>query len=240
MFLHHVLTDILDEKKDRKKDKKKNKKKVPDYYNPYSYPNGGGDKPRPGPYVNCPYGGALEATRIGYPVCLDTNEVLCKNGWKFGVIQTGYGNNTKSHVELRRDNSDNPRNVDLVYRKFPTANSLCIAEHHQNVAVLSVGVEDGTWYLACPNAGNPNKLPRLKIVEDADSGDRDQLVVRFRDGAGEDDTLWELFASGRTEKASDCAWFFIEPTPAPTASPTVSASPSSSPSASPTGRPSAR
>lgn len=253
-FISFRFIHVQEKKKDRKKDKKKerkdeDKKKVPDYYYPHNsyYPNnGGGDpyyKPRSGTYVNCPYGSALQVMRIGYPVCLEINEILCKDGWKFGIIQTGYGNNTESHLELRRDNSDNERMVDLVYRKFPTANSLCIAEHHQNVAVLSVGVEDGTWYLACPNAGNPNKLPRLKIVEDADSGDRHQLVVRFRDGAGEDDTLWELFANGKTETASDCAWFFIAnavPSPVPSSSPTVSASPSSSPSVSPSDLPSAR
>ena len=184
--------------------------------------------------------------RIGHPVCLGTNEILCKNDWKFGIIRTGYGDQTKSHLELRRGSTDNNRIPDLVYRKFPTANTLCIAEYPQNLAILSVGVAGGTWYLACPNAGNANKLPRLKIVEDADGGsDRHQLVVRFRDGAGTDDALWEIFADGRTETANECAWFFIEaPSLAPSSSPsttaTLSARPSSEPSASPTPLPTAR
>ena len=244
--------------KDKKKDRKKNMKKIPDYYSPQLpyYPNGASNpdyyKPRSGTYVNCPDGGALQVKRIGYPVCLGTNEILCKNDWKFGIIRTGYGNQTKSHLELRRDDTDNNRIPDLVYRKFPTANTLCIAEYPQNLAILSVGVAGGTWYLACPNAGNPNKLPRLKIVEEADGGsDRHQLVVRFRDGAGTDDSLWEIFADGRTETANECAWFFIEAapfTPAPTgvpssipsSTPTLSARPSSEPTASPTRLPSAR
>jgi len=195
------------------------------YYPPYQ-------QPRSGTYVNCPYGNSLQVTRIGHPVCLGVNEILCRDGWKFGIIQTGSGDHAQTHLELRRDNADDDRIVDLVYRKFPSARSLCISEHYQNVAVLSVAVDDGTWYLVAPNAGNPKKLPRLKIVEDAgDANDRDHnhLVVRFRDGAGEDDTLWELFASGYAETASDAAWFFMDP---PTKAPTVS--PSDSPSARPT------
>ena len=96
--------------------------------------------------------------RIGYPVCLGTNEILCKNDWKFGIIRTGYGNQTKSHLELRRGNTDNNRIPDLVYRKFPTANTLCIAEYPQNLAILSVGGAGGT----CATTPRPRRAARRR------------------------------------------------------------------------------
>ena len=199
-------------------------------YNPH--PN----KP---PKVQCPYGGALQVPRVDGEVCIRPGQGICADGWTFFIDKYHDGNN---YLMLWNDDDRYP-----VVKWFPGAEELCIGERYRNIAYLYVEYGDGTCYLVGPNAGNPYKLPRLKIVPGSSDYNRRDPIVKFRDGAGDDDTLLSILANGNAETADDAKWMCVSNSAAPSISPMPSSTPSvsptdvpsASPSVAPTGVPSA-
>ena len=178
--------------------------------------------------VSC-QGGALQVPAVDAESCLRPGQGLCADGWTF-FIGTYFG---YSYLMLWNDDDSAP-----VFWLFAGATKLCIGERYPNIAYLYVDFDDGTYtscYLAS-NSGNPNKLPRLKIVPDADKAKKDDVVVKFRDGAG-DDALFTIAANGRYETGAGASWDCTEKTASPTVSPRPSGSPSESPTKNPTASP---
>ena len=176
--------------------------------------------------VSC-QGGALQVPAVDAESCLRPGQGLCADGWTFfiGTYVGGY-----SYLMLWYDDDSAP-----VFWLFAGATQLCIGERFPNIAYLYVDFDDDTYtscYLAS-NSGNPNKLPRLKIVPDADKAKKDDVVVKFRDGAG-DDALLTIAANGLLNPNS---WECTEATASPTVSPRPSGSPSESPTKNPTASP---
>ena len=201
------------------------------------YNGGGGASSLRGkwwPSITCPYGGAMQVEDYGHRQCIGVGQGLCKDGWRFGISH--YGDTT--YLMLWRE--DNPAYP--VVRWFPGATTLCIGEQYPNVAYLRVTYEDCLYYLIGPGAGSTDNLARLKIVDDTQKYKPDDVIVKFRDGPGDQNTLLQIFASGFSRTSPDAMWY---PMPCETAIPSSSPSsspsggPSSSPSASPSGSPTA-
>ena len=131
-----------------------------------------------------------------------------------------------------------------VYKWFPGATSLCIGEQYPNVAYLRVVYEDCLYYLIGPGAGSADNLVRLKIVADNQRYKPDDVIVKFRDGPGDQNALWQIFANGYSQTSPDALWYPIpcdteSPSSSPSATPTISMKPSASPSDMPSSSPSA-
>ena len=186
------------------------------------------------PPITCPYGGAMQVEYYAQEQCIGVGQGLCKDGWQFGIRH--YGDNT--YLMLWRE--DNPAYP--VVRWFPGATSLCIGEQYPNVAYLRITYDDCLYYLIGPGAGSAGSLARLKIAANTRKYKPDDVIVKFRDGPGDQNTLLQIFASGFSRTSPDAMWY---PMPCETASPSSSPSsspsgrPSSSPSASPTSSPTA-
>ena len=191
-------------------------------YNPH--PN----KP---PAVQCPHGGALQVPRVDGEVCIRPGQGICADGWTFFIDRYHDG---QTYLMLWNDDDRYP-----VVKWFPGAEELCIGERYRNIAYLYVEYGDGTCYLVGPNAGNPYKLPRLKIVPGSRDYNRRDAIVKFRDGAGDDDTLLSILANGDVETADDAKWMCVSNSAAPSTSFMPSDVPSTSPSDVPTNVPSA-
>ena len=206
----------------------------PDQLNWNDGGGGGGVRGKGWPSITCPYGGAMQVEDYGHRQCIGVGQGLCKDGWRFGISH--YGDTT--YLMLWRE--DNPAYP--VVRWFPGATTLCIGEQYPNVAYLRVTYEDCLYYLIGPGAGSADNLARLKIVDDTQKFKPDDVIVKFRDGPGDQNTLLQIFASGFSRTSPDAMWY---PMPCETASPSSSPSsspsgrPSSSPSASPTSSPTA-
>ena len=184
--------------------------------------------------ITCPYGGSMDVDYYGKEKCIGVGQGICKDGWQFGIRQ--HIDNT--YLMLWRE--DDPMNP--VYKWFPGATQLCIGELYPNIAYLRITYEDNLYILIGRGAGDPNHLARLKIVPDSQHYKDDDVIVKFRDGPGDDNTLWQIFANGMSKTSPDALWYPIplgseSPSSSPSASPT--GMPSASPSASPTGMPSA-
>mmetsp|Transcript_11831 Transcript_11831/g.33791 ORF Transcript_11831/g.33791 Transcript_11831/m.33791 type:complete len:946 (-) Transcript_11831:295-3132(-) len=177
------------------------------------------------PSITCPYGGAMQVETYGKEQCIGVGQGICKDGWQFGIRH--HADNT--YLMLWRE--DDPANP--VYKWFPGATQLCIGEQYPNVAYLRVVYEDCLYYLIGPGAGDADNLARLKIVPDTQKYKPDDVIVKFRDGPGDDNTLWQIFANGFSKTSPDSLWY-----PLPCASESPSSNPTSSPSASPTSSPS--
>ena len=136
------------------------------------------------PSVTCPYGGAMQVEYYGREQCIGVGQGICKDGWQFGINH--YGDNT--YLMLWRE--DDP--AFPVFRTFPGATQLCIGEQYPNVAYLRVTYDDCLYYLIGPGAGDANNLARLKIVPDTQKYRPNDVIVKFRDGPGDSNTLCPL------------------------------------------------
>ena len=170
------------------------------------------------PPITCPYGGAMQVEYYAQEQCIGVGQGLCKDGWQFGIRH--YGDNT--YLMLWRE--DNPAYP--VVRWFPGATSLCIGEQYPNVAYLRITYDDCLYYLIGPGAGSAGSLARLKIAANTRKYKPDDVIVKFRDGPGDQNTLLQIFANGFSRTSSDAMWY---PLPCETASP--SSSPSDAPGA---------
>jgi len=187
------------------------------------------------PMGSCPYGGSLDVDSYGKEKCLTVGQAICKNGWRFGIRY--HVDNT--YLMLWRE--DDPAYP--VYKWFVGATSLCIGEQYPNVAYMQIVYSGGDqYYLIGPSAGSTDHLVRLKIVPDTDKYKANDVIVKFRDGPGDQNALWQIFANGFSQTSPLALWYPINiatnsPTSSPTASPTES--PTGNPTASPTGNPTA-
>jgi len=150
------------------------------------------------PHITCPYGGAMQVEHYGDEVCFGVGQGICKNGWNFGIDKF---HDTTYLMLWREENPAMP-----VYRWFPGATHLCIGEKYPNIAYLYVKFGNCVYYLVGPGAGSPDKLARLKIVPDTKKYSPYDTIVKFRDGAGSDDTIWQIFASGAFKTSWDASW----------------------------------
>ena len=109
-----------------------------------------------------------------------------------------------------------------VYKAFKGAKQLCIGEKKGNIAYLYIVYEDGVyWLIGKPNAGRDDHLPKLKIRDQdrrrlgGSSSKSDKynkgsdVIVRFRDGPGTVNSLWEIFSNGYSETSSDANWYLV-------------------------------
>lgn len=172
----------------------------------------------------CDHSGFLQVDHVGKEKCIRRGQGLCKDGWEFGIYRKG----ESYFVQLRKESDrSNP-----VYVKYEGATELCIGERPGNVAYLSIKFDHGTHYLLGRDVGSRNQLPRLKIrpQEGKCRGDNKddrrmlgkcekEVIVKYRDGAGDDDCLWEILFDGKTNTCKGSGWVFI-PWPQPTVSPT--------------------
>lgn len=172
----------------------------------------------------CDHSGFMQVDHVGKEKCIRRGQGLCKDGWEFGI----YRKEESYFVQLRKESDrSNP-----VYVKYEGATELCIGERPGNVAYMSIKFDHGTHYLLGRDVGSRNQLPRLKIrpqegkCRGDNKGDRRMLgkcdkevIVKYRDGAGDDDCLWEVFFDGKTNTCKGSGWVFI-PWPQPTASAT--------------------
>lgn len=172
----------------------------------------------------CDHSGFLQVDQVGKEKCIRRGQGLCKDGWEFGIYRKG----ESYFVQLRKESDrSNP-----VYVKYEGATELCIGERPGNVAYLSIKFDHGTHYLLGRDVGSRNQLPRLKIrpqegkCRGDNKDDRRMLgkcdkeaIVKYRDGAGDDDCLWEILFDGKTNTCKGSGWVFI-PWPQPTVSPT--------------------
>ena len=109
-----------------------------------------------------------------------------------------------------------------VYKAFQGASKLCIGEKKGNIAYLYVVYGDACyWLIGYPDAGRKDHLPKLKIrdsrrrrLNDAaktnDKYDKylgEYVVVRFKDGPGITNTLWEIFEDGSDHKSPYAKWY---------------------------------
>ena len=151
------------------------------------------------PSVTCPYGGAMQVEYYGREQCIGVGQGICKDGWQFGINH--YGDNT--YLMLWRE--DDP--AFPVFRTFPGATQLCIGEQYPNVAYLRVTYDDCLYYLIGPGAGDANNLARLKIVPDTQKYRPNDVIVKFRDGPGDSNTLWQIFANGASMMNRYALWY---------------------------------
>lgn len=153
--------------------------------------------------ITCPFGGSMDVDYYGQEKCIGVGQGICKDGWQFGIRQ--HGDNT--YLMLWRE--DNPMNP--VFKSFPGATQLCIGELYPNVAYLSITYEDCCddclYFLIGKGAGDRDHLARLKIVPDTQKYKQDDAIVKFRDGPGDDNTLWQIFANGMSKRSYDTIWY---------------------------------
>jgi hypothetical protein len=109
-----------------------------------------------------------------------------------------------------------------VYKAFQGASKLCIGEKKGNIAYLYVVYGDASyWLIGYPDAGRSDHLPKLKIRDSrrrrlndaAKKNDKyekylgEYVVVRFRDGPGITNTLWEIFEDGSDHISPYAKWY---------------------------------
>ena len=189
----------------------------PDSLNWHDDSGAGGIRGKWWPSITCPYGGAMQVNYYGQEQCIGVGQGICKDGWQFGIRH----HVDKTYLMLWRE--DQPAYP--VYRWFPGAKQLCIGEQYPNVAYLRVVYDDCLYYLIGPGAGSESNLARLKIVADTQNYRPSDVIVKFRDGPGDQNALWQIFANGFSQTSPDALWYPI---------PCDTESPSSSPSATPT------
>ena len=183
--------------------------------------------------ITCPYGGSMDVDYHGKEKCLGVGQAICKNGWRFGIRH--YIDNT--YLMLWRD--DDP--VYLVHRWFVAgATRLCIGEQYPNVAYMRIEFGRNVYYLIGPSVGSADHLARLKIVPDTQKYKPDDVIVKFRDGPGDANALWQIFANGVSQTSPDALWYPIldpsespSPTPVPSPLPSIPPSVSAGPTVSP-------
>ena len=91
-----------------------------------------------------------------------------------------------------------------VYKAFQGAKQLCIGEKAGNIPYLYIVFGDGCyWLIGSPMAGRDDHLPKLKVR------DRDGVIVRFRDGPGEMNALWQIYENGMSRTSPYAKWYFI-------------------------------
>ena len=99
-----------------------------------------------------------------------------------------------------------------VYKAFQGAKQLCIGEKAGNIPYLYIIFGDGCyWLIGSPMAGRDDHLPKLKVR------DQDGVIVRFRDGPGEMNAMWQIYENGMSRTSPYAKWYFIpndEPVPA--------------------------
>ena len=59
------------------------------------------------------------------------------------------------------------------------------------------------WLIGHPDAGRDDHLPKLKIR------DQDGVIVRFRDGPGDMNALWQIYENGMSRTSPYAKWYFI-------------------------------
>ena len=162
----------------------------------------------------CDHSGFMQVDHVGKEKCIRRGQGLCKDGWEFGIYRRG----ESYFVQLRKESDrSNP-----VYVKYEGATELCIGERPGNGAYMSIKFNLGTAYLLGRDVGSRNQLPRLKIRPqkgkcrgDNKDGRRmlgkcdKEVIVKYRDGAGDDDCLWEVFFDGKTNICKGSRWVFI-------------------------------
>jgi len=166
------------------------------------YSGGGGASSIRGkwwPSITCPYGGAMQVEHYGREQCIGVGQGLCKDGWQFGIRH--YRDSTYLML-WREDSPDYP-----VFWSFPGATQLCIGEQYPNVAYLSITYEDCLYYLVGAGTGDANNLARLKIVPDMQKYKPNDVVVKFRDGPGDSNALWQIFANGASMTSRYALWY---------------------------------
>ena len=183
------------------------------------------------PMGTCPYGGSMDVDYYGKEKCISVGEAICKNGWRFGIRH----DIDNTYLMLWRD--DDP--AFPVYRWFVGATSLCIGERYPNVAYMRIVFGRNVYYLIGPSAGSADDLARLKIVPDTQKYKPDDVIVKFRDGPGDQNALWQIFANGVSQTSPDALWYPIldplesrSPTPVPSPFPSVPPSVSAGPTVS--------
>lgn len=163
----------------------------------------------------CDHSGFLQVDHVGVEKCIPRGQGLCKDGWEFGIYRKG----GSYFVQLRKESDRN----NPVYKRYEGAKELCIGERPGNVAYMSIKFDHGTQYLFGKDVGSSkHRLPRLKIrpQEGKCRGDNkdgrrmlgkceNEVIVKYRDGAGDDDCLWEVFFDGRTNTCSGSGWGFM-------------------------------
>lgn len=163
----------------------------------------------------CDHSGFLQVDHVGVEKCIRRGQGLCKDGWEFGIYRKG----GSYFVQLRKESDRN----NPVYKRYEGAKELCIGERPGNVAYMSIKFDHGTQYLFGKDVGSSkHRLPRLKIrpQEGKCRGDNkdgrrmlgkcdNEVIVKYRDGAGDDDCLWEVFFDGRTNTCSGSGWGFM-------------------------------
>ena len=163
----------------------------------------------------CDHSGFLQVDHVGVEKCIRPGQGLCKDGWEFGIYRKG----ESYFVQLRKESDRN----NPVYKRYEGAKELCIGERPGNIAYMSIKFDHGTQYLVGKDVGSSKKrLPRLKIrpQEGKCRGDNkdgrrmlgkcdNEVIVKYRDGAGDDDCLWEVFFDGRTNTCSGSGWVLV-------------------------------
>ena len=115
-------------------------------------------------------------------------------------------------------------------------NRLCIGEKKGNVAYLYIYFEKGIYYLVgYPDAGRDDHLPKLKIrdqdwrrrkLQEANGNDAERelwgksyfppskdVIVRFRDGPGDINSLWQIFSNGFSKTSPYARWYLVSKAP---------------------------
>jgi len=189
--------------------------------------------PKVGYYAidNDDYGGSMEVQNKNKEQCFYINEGIGKDDWAFGITQGPVpGMMGPFDTFLQLFDKDAP--VMPVYKAFQGAKQLCIGEKKGNIAYLYIVFGTGCyWLIGAPDAGRDDHLPKLKIRDqdrrrerqlggssdnDADKlndqynkGPGGDVIVRFRDGPGIVNTLWEIFNNGFSRTSPDAKWYFI-------------------------------
>ena len=161
--------------------------------------------------ITCPYGGSMDVESYAKEICISFGQAICKNGWRFGISH--HVDNTYLML-WREDRPSYP-----VFRWFPGATQMCIGEQYPNVSYLRVVHDDCEHYLVGPGAGRQGDLARLKIVEGSQNYRSGDVIVKFRDGPGDHNALWHIFADGHARTSYDTFWHH---NPCETAKPTTS------------------
>ena len=91
-----------------------------------------------------------------------------------------------------------------MYKAFQGAKQLCIGEKMGNIAYMYIVFGTGCyWLIGHPDAGRDDHLPKLKIR------DQDGVIVRFRDGPGDMNALWQIYENGMSRTSPYAKWYFI-------------------------------
>ena len=91
-----------------------------------------------------------------------------------------------------------------MYKAFQGAKQLCIGEKKGNIAYMYIVFGTGCyWLIGHPDAGRDDHLPKLKIR------DQDGVIVRFRDGPGDMNALWQIYENGMSRTSPYAKWYFI-------------------------------